>query len=296
MQKKLLFIVNPRAGKTKSRTPLFEALAAYCAAGYLVNVQYTGAAGDAARIARELGAQYDMVVCHGGDGTLSETVNGVMMVDAAQRPCVGYLPGGSTNDFAASLRISSDLPEAARQALLHGTRMLDVGQFNDRRFVYVAAFGAFTRTSYRVHQDLKNMLGHTAYLLDGVKDLDTLRSYAVRITADGEVLDGEYLFGAVANTTSIAGLVKLDQTLTQPDDGAFELLLIRAPRTAAQLQSLVRAMLLQEYDSDAIIFRHISNVTVEPEGELPWALDGEYAPSAPRVEIFVEKQALCMMI
>ncbi len=296
MQKTLLFIVNPRAGKTKSKTPLFEAIAAYCAAGYLVNVQRTAAPGDAERLAREHGAQYDMVVCHGGDGTLSETVNGAMAVDSSQRPCVGYLPGGSTNDFAASLHISHDPPVAAREALSHEPRLLDVGQFNDRRFVYVAAFGAFTRTSYRVHQDLKNMLGHTAYLLDGVKDLDTLRSYSVRITADGEVLDGEYLFGAVANTTSIAGLVKLDRTLTEPDDGAFELLLIRAPRTAAQLQSLLRSLLLQEYDSDAIVFRHVSRVTVEPAGELPWALDGEYAPSSPRVEIAVEKQALCMQI
>ena len=296
MHKTLLFIVNPRAGKTKSKTPLFEAIATYCAEGYLVNVQRTTAHGDAERIARELGAQYDMVVCHGGDGTLSETVNGAMAVEPALRPCVGYLPGGSTNDFAASLHISHEPVEAAREALSHAPRMLDVGRFNDRRFVYVAAFGAFTRTSYRVHQDLKNMLGHTAYLLDGVKDLDTLRSYAVHITADGEELGGEYLFGAVANTTSIAGLVKLDATLTKPDDGAFELLLIRAPRTAAQLQSLLRSLLLQEYDSDAIVFRHVSHVTVEPEGELPWALDGEYAKSSPRVEIAVEKQALCMQI
>lgn len=297
MDKKLLFIVNPRAGKTKSSAPLFEAVSIYSEAGYLVSVRQTRGRGDATVLAETLGADCDLIVCHGGDGTLNETINGVMRIPKERRPMVSYLPGGSTNDFAASLNISSDPAAAARSAMRMQPRALDIGLFGRRNFVYVASFGAFTRTTYTVSQDIKNVFGHLAYLLEGVKDLDTLCPYRMRITADGEVFDGEYLFGAVSNSTSIAGLMKLSPEMVGFNDGLFELLLVPVPRTPAAMQALLRTLISQDYrNSDGMIFRQVQHVTAETEEEIPWTLDGEYEPGAPRVEIGIEESGITMLL
>lgn len=276
MEKKLLFLVNPKAGRNKSREPLFDAVSVLCQAGYLVNVHETTAAGDAAATAAAQGADYDLVVAVGGDGTLNETVSGLMRLE--QPPLLGYLPQGSTNDFAASLHISGDPAEAARAIVRHQVRTLDIGEWNQRNFVYVASFGAFTRSSYAAPQAAKNALGHFAYILEGMKDLSTLRPYPLRIDADGENLDGDYLFGAVSNSTSIGGLMKLDPARVVLDDGRFELLLIPNPKTAVGLQNLIFALLNQDYTSGGVVFRHVSHLHLETDTELPWSLDGEYAP------------------
>ena len=271
--KKLLFIVNPRAGKTKSSAPLFDAVAALSSAGYLVRVFVTKAGGDARRVAAEWGPDYDTVVCAGGDGTLNETISGLMTLP--QRPLLGYLPNGSTNDFAASLHLSSDPRLAA----------LDIGRHNDRYFAYVASFGAFTRSSYSASQAAKNALGHFAYILEGLGDLDSLRPYSCRIEADGEVFEGDFIFGAVCNCTSMGGLVKLDPNRVKMDDGRFELLLLRMPKSALDLQNLITAMTRMQYDYPGVIFRHVQHVTLTTQTHIPWSLDGEYAPSAARVDI-----------
>jgi diacylglycerol kinase family enzyme len=171
-----------------------------------------------------------------------------------------------------------------------------VGSWNKRHFVYVASFGAFTRTSYTAPRAAKNALGHFAYILEGMKDLDSLRPYNVKLTADGETLDGEYLFGAVCNSTSIGGLMKLDPERVVLDDGKFELLLIPNPKTALDLQNLVLALLNQQYDREGVVFRHVSDLHLETEKELPWSLDGEYAASVPVVEIANRCQGLTMLI
>ena len=294
MDKTLLFIVNPRAGKTKSSAPLFDAVATFGKAGYLVKVALTQAAGDAARFAAQWGGDFDLVVCAGGDGTLNGTLSGLMQLET--RPPVGYLPNGSTNDFAASLRIPATVPEAAR-AVVEGTpRPLDLGTHNDRYFSYVASFGAFTKASYSAPQETKNALGHFAYILEGMKDLNSLRPYRIRVTADGEVLDGDYLFGAVCNSTSIGGLMKLDPERVVLDDGKFELLLIPSPKTPLELQNLMLALLNQHYDSEGLVFRHISSLHLETEEDLPWSLDGEYAPSTPSVDIVNRQGALRILL
>jgi diacylglycerol kinase family enzyme len=178
-------------------------------------------------------------------------------------------------------------------------RTLDVGRFGDRNFVYVASFGAFTRTSYTVPQDVKNVFGHFAYILEGVRDLETLRPYRIRLTTEDETFDDAdgYLFGAVSNSTSIAGLMKLSPEKVSFDDGVFELLLVRVPKTAAQLQSLTRALLYQEYDdSQGLIFRHVRRVTAETEENIPWTLDGEFAPGAPRIDITIEDGGIELLL
>ena len=292
--KKLLMIVNPRAGRNKSRGPLFDAAAIFSQAGYLLSIHVTSAPGDAAETARREGGRYDLVVAVGGDGTLNEVVSG--LVQLRRPPLLGYLPQGSPNAFAASLHLSGKPAEAAAGMVSGVPRRLDVGRWNGRYFVYVASFGAFTRSSYTATQAAKNALGHFAYILEGMKDLNSLRPYRVKLTADGEALDGEYLFGAVCNSTSIGGLMKLDAERVVLDDGKFELLLIPNPRTPADLQNLVVALLNQEYDSEGLVFRHVSAIHLETEEELPWSLDGEYAPSLPAVDIENRCQALEMLL
>ena len=292
--KKLLMIVNPKAGRHKARGPLFDAAAVLSQGGYLLSIHNTTAQpGDAAAAAEAAGGVYDAVAAVGGDGTLNEVVNGLMRLE--HPPLLGYLPQGSTNDFASSLRLPGKPAEAAA-AMLSGTpRRLDVGCWNDRYFVYVASFGAFTRSSYTASQAAKNALGHFAYILEGIKDLNSLRPYRVRLTADGEVLDGEYLFGAVCNSTSIGGLMKLEEERVVLDDGKFELLLIPNPRTPADLQNLAVALLNQQYDSEGLVFRHAASIHLETEEKLPWSLDGEYAPSLPAVDIENRCRALEML-
>lgn len=294
MDKTLLFIVNPRAGKTKSSAPLFDAVATFGRAGYLVRVMLTQAAGDAARFAAQWGGDYDLVVCAGGDGTLNETLSGLMQLE--NRPPVGYLPNGSTNDFAASLRIPSSVQQAAR-AVVEGTpHPLDLGAHNHRYFSYVASFGAFTKASYSASQETKNALGHFAYILEGIKNLDSLRPYRCGVEADGESFDGDFIFGAVCNSTSLGGLVKLDPKRVHMDDGMFELILLRMPKTALDLQNLITALNRMDYDYPGVIFRHVRSVTVTTREDVPWSLDGEYAPSAPRVEIRNLHSAVQLMI
>ena len=292
--KKLLFIVNPRAGKTKSAAPLFEAVAAFSRAGYLVRVYVTEAGGQARDIAAKWGSRYDMVVCAGGDGTLNETISGLMALE--QRPPLGYLPNGSTNDFAASLHLHTTVEAAARAAAGGVPYPLDIGRHNDRYFAYVASFGAFTRSSYSASQAAKNALGHFAYILEGLGDLDSLRPYRCAIEADGERFEGEFIFGAVCNSTSLGGLVKLDPKRVHMDDGMFELILLRMPKTALDLQNLITALNRMDYDYPGVIFRHVRSVTVTTREDIPWSLDGEYAPSAPRVEIRNLHSAVHLMI
>lgn len=281
--KKLLFIVNPRAGKTKSTAPLFDAVAAFSRAGYLVRVFVTEAGGQARDIAAKWGGQYDLVVCAGGDGTLNETISGLMQLE--QRPPLGYLPNGSTNDFAASLHLHTTVATAARAVAGGIPYSLDIGRHNDRYFAYVASFGAFTRSSYSASQAAKNALGHFAYILEGLGDLDSLRPYRCAIDADGEHFEGDFIFGAVCNSTSLGGLVKLDPKHVSMNDGTLELLLLRMPKTALDLQNLITAMTRMQYDYPGVIFRHVKNVVLTTDENISWSLDGEYAASAPRVEI-----------
>lgn len=281
--KKLLFIVNPRAGKTKSTAPLFDAVAAFSRAGYLVRVFVTEAGGQARDIAAKWGGQYDLVVCAGGDGTLNETISGLMQLE--QRPPLGYLPNGSTNDFAASLHLHTTVATAARAVAGGVPYSLDIGRHNDRYFAYVASFGAFTRSSYSASQAAKNALGHFAYILEGLGDLDSLRPYRCAIDADGEHFEGDFIFGAVCNSTSLGGLVKLDPKHVSMNDGTLELLLLRMPKTALDLQNLITAMTRMQYDYPGVIFRHVKNVVLTTNENISWSLDGEYAASAPRVEI-----------
>ncbi len=289
MSKKVLMIVNPKAGKSRLKNKmsggLFEAVCAFSEAGYLVDARMTQHRGHAAELAAMFAKEYDRVVCCGGDGTLNETVSGLMQCDGEKVP-LGYLPAGSTNDFAASMHLPLELVAAARVAVGGVPTPIDVGRFNQRYFVYVASFGAFTQTSYAVPQNLKNALGHTAYMLEAVRQIPSIgHAVKMKVLADGEVLDGEYLFGSVSNSTSIGGVMKLSPQEVLMNDGKYELLLLRNPKTALDMQAVAAALLTKNYDQEGIVYRHVSHVEFWPEGDVPWTLDGEYAASTEHVVI-----------
>ncbi len=273
--KKLLIIMNPCAGKKKANPHLADIISLYNRANYEVTVHMTSNQADATAVVAQKGSAYDLIVCIGGDGTFNEVVTGLEALE--QRPPLGYIPAGSTNDFAGSLRLSKDVLSAAQSILEGHTYKLDIGKFNGRCFTYIASFGAFTRTSYATPQNLKNLLGHTAYVLAGVKELATIRSYHLRLTtADGHVYEDDYIFGAISNSTSLAGILTLDPDLVDMNDGLFELLLIRKPLSLLEMSDCVLALTTQDYNSPMLTLVSTPSVEIEAPADMDWTLDGEF--------------------
>ena len=282
--KRMLFILNPCAGMKKASRNLTDILAVFNRADFDVRVYVTEDHGDATRAVREMAEGMDLVVCCGGDGTFNETLTGILR-EGLEMP-VGYIPAGSTNDFAASLGLPTD-PLAAAAAIVEGIpRMYDAGCFNDRYFSYVASFGAFTKVSYNTPQSIKNALGHTAYLLEGIQELSQIRKHHVKLTLDnGEVLEDDYLFGAICNSTSVGGIMSLDPKQVDLQDGKFEVLLIRSPKTLQDIPECLLAVQKQQYNSAMMTFRSASRITVEADPDMNWTLDGEKAEGSNQIEI-----------
>ena len=246
--KKLLILMNPCSGKKKANRALAEIIDILNRGGYDVTVYMTAARGDATEVAAKRVAEFDVILCIGGDGTFNEVISGLYSVGS--KTPVAYIPAGSTNDFANSLKLSKDLLQAARDVVEGTPRPLDIGRFNDRYFSYIASFGAFTRASYATSQSLKNALGHFAYILSGVKEIASIRSKHLRLTlADGTVFEDDYIFGAISNSTSVAGLLTLAPDLVDMNDGLFEVLLIRKPKNPLELSDCVLALTTQDYNT-----------------------------------------------
>ena len=273
--KKLLVIMNPCSGKKKANAHLADIISVFNRANYEVTVYMTTARGDATTIAALHGACYDLLVCIGGDGTFNEVITGLH--NSGTKTPIGYIPAGSTNDFANSLHLSKDLLDAARDIVEGQPHNLDIGKFNERCFSYIASFGAFTRASYATPQSLKNLLGHTAYLLAGVKEITAIRSHRVKFTTEnGSVFEDDYIFGAISNSTSVAGILTLDPKIVDMNDGLFELLLVRKPRNPLELGDCILALKTQDYNSPMLTLVSTSTVLVETAEDLDWTLDGEY--------------------
>lgn len=292
--KKLLLILNPNAGTQKARRVLANIVSLFGEYGYLSTVCVTAKRGDAVDFARDYGGEHDLVVTSGGDGTLNETITGLMRGGHATP--IGYIPAGSTNDFAASLGLSSDILRAARDIMEGRLQELDVGRFQDRYFSYTASFGAFTSTSYSTPQNVKNVLGHAAYVLEGIKDLPNIRPQNVCLEADGQIYDGDFLFGAVCNSTSLGGVLKLAPGMVDMNDGLFEALLIRNPGNAIELQSIISALTSHKYDNPMLTFVRASKLVFQTDPDMPWTLDGEYAEGAESITVENMHGAIRLMI
>jgi len=272
--KRMLFIMNPFAGQKKANKFLPEIIGIFNRAGYEVVAHMTEGQGDAARVVEQRAHTMDLIVCCGGDGTFNETVTGLIR-SGADVP-VGYIPAGSTNDFAASLKLSSNVLDAAQDIMVGQPVSYDVGKFGDRYFSYVASFGAFTRASYTTPQSIKNALGHTAYVLEGIQELSQIRKEHIRMELDDGVVEDDFLFGAVSNSTSVGGILTLDPKQVDLGDGLFEILLIRAPKNLTELSECLLALQTQKYDNCAMItFRSTHKVKIFANPDMLWTLDGE---------------------
>lgn len=293
MQKRLLLILNPISGKKAGKRYLADVLEQFCRAEYTPTVYVTTARGNGRDIAYTHGGEADLVVCLGGDGTFNEVVTGLL--EAGHKTPVGYIPCGSTNDFAAGIGLKKTIP-AATAAILNGTpHTYDVGVFGDTYFSYVASFGIFTRASYATPQNVKNALGHLAYILEGMKELSNIRPWHARITVDGQTVEGDYLFGAVSNATSVGGVLNLDPKTVDMNDGRLELLLVKMPRNAVELSECIVALAEQRYDTPAILFMSGSDFTVEADPAMEWTLDGEKASGAATIHIHNRHNAITLI-
>lgn len=272
--KKLLFIMNPYAGTRKGVKYLAEIIGIFNEGGYEVTAFMTSGPGHCRELVAQRAAGVDLIVCCGGDGTLNEAIAGLL--DSDCRTPVGYIPAGSTNDFAASLGLSLDLCQAARDIVEGEAVEYDAGSFGGRPFSYVASFGIFTKSSYATPQGLKNALGHTAYLLQGVTELTRLSTYHLKFRLpDGITIEDDFIFGAISNSTCMAGILTLDPSQVDMRDGKLEMMLIRKPKSMVELAEGIMALQKHQYNCRLMTFLSTNSVTVTAPADMPWTLDGE---------------------
>lgn len=293
--KKLLFIYNLHAGKGTLRgrlAPILDALTAE----WDVTVHPTRGPEDAAVVARDRAEEFDRIVCSGGDGTLHEVVSGLMALPQEKRPVVGYIPAGSTNDFAKNLDLPHTLEELAEVAAAGVPRPVDVGRFNDADFLYVAAFGAFTDLAYTTPQQAKNLLGHLAYVLPSVTRLGTIQPYSMTLEYDGGVLTDSFCLGLVSNTLSVAGIKGNPIQPVSLDDGLFEVMLVRQPQNILQLQDIMKALTNFSDDEEGLVTcLRTRKLKVTSDCDLAWTLDGEYGGDHREVDVVNCHQAVTIV-
>lgn len=292
--KKLLFVVNGHSGKGQIKNKLLDIIDIMIQEGYHVQVHTTQEREDATKVVREQAKYYDLVVCSGGDGTLDEAVTGMMQSEV--RTPLGYIPAGSTNDFANSLEIPKDMIQAAKTAVLGVPFSCDVGEFNGDYFIYVAAFGIFTDVSYATSQELKNALGHVAYILEGAKRLHTIKSYHMRVEYDGNEIEGDFLLGMITNSTSVGGFKNMTGKDVKLDDGMFEVTLIHKPKNIIELNTIIASLTNLKDETDLIDSFRADSVKFYSEEEIPWTLDGEFGGDHKEVQIKDHCKAVDIMI
>ncbi len=286
--KKLLFIYNAKSGKAKIRTCLADIIDVFIKAGYRVEAYQTQSCKDAMYQVAKRGKNFDLIVCSGGDGTLNEVITGVMSSDwyYEKRVPIGYIPSGSTNDFANSIMLPKDMISAANVAVNGKKKCVDIGSFNERNFVYVAAFGAFTEVSYNTPQELKNILGHQAYIVEGLKQfIPTITSsYHIKLLANGKKLEGDFIYGMVSNSNSVGGFKGISGKDVGLDDGLFEVTLVRQPASPFEFQEIISALLLGKKSKLVCQFK-TSLLKVYSEKKIDWVVDGEFGGSVNKAVI-----------
>jgi YegS/Rv2252/BmrU family lipid kinase len=273
MKKKMLFVYNPLAGKEQIRNKLSDIIRVLCAGDFEITIFATQAKGDATNIVVERGEEFDYVVCSGGDGTMNEVASG--LIQLAKRPICGYIPAGTVNDFASTLKIPRIMKKAAELIVEGSVFRCDLGQFNDRYFTYVCGFGAFTEVSYQTPQEWKNALGKVAYFVEALKHIADIKTHHMKIVYDGNVVEDDFILGLVSNSVSVAGYKAYSKMNIMMDDGMFEALFIKAIRNPLELQAALNALMSKKYDSERIFQFSASDIHIISEDDVQWTLDGE---------------------
>ena len=281
--KKLLFVYNPKAGKAQLRGKLADIIDIFARSGYEITVYPTQKKGDAVEIVANRKPDYDLVVCSGGDGTLDEAVTG--MKESNFITPIGYIPAGSTNDFGGSLGLPKNMVRAAETIVNGKDFPCDIGAFNQDVFVYIAAFGLFTEVSYETGQDMKNVLGHMAYLLEGMKHMSAIRSYHMKVSYEDRVIEDDFMFGMITNSVSVGGFKRITGKNVKLDDGVFEVTLIEKPKNAIELNNIMVSLLNRDIDTDAMYCFCTDRLVCESDEPIAWTLDGENGGSHTRVVI-----------
>lgn len=298
MTNRILLIYNPMAGKGLFLPKLPDVIDVFTKAGFSVEVYPTQASGDAIKRIEAIEGEYNMIVPAGGDGTLDEVVTGLVRSGRTDIP-IGYIPVGSTNDYASSLGISGNTMEAVGEIIAGKPCGVDVGILNeDHVFVYVAAFGAFTEVAYETDQGMKNTLGHVAYLLEASKRLGDIKSYMMRVTVDGRTFQQDYIYGMITNSTSVGGMKNLTG---KPDDillndGLFEVTLVHRPRNVIELQEIIGSLMIPSRESELVDTFRTDSIKLESMKEIPWTLDGEYGGTYTDVTITNRKKGVKIML
>lgn len=293
-KKKLLFVLNPFSGKGEIKNKLMNIVDIFIKGGYEVTIHTTQKPQDATEVIEKKAEEYDLVVCSGGDGTLDETVTGMMRQD--KRIPIGYIPAGSTNDFAGSLKIPKRMDKAAEIVVEGEPFSCDIGSFNGDYFVYIAAFGLFTDVSYGTSQELKNRIGHAAYILEGLKRLHTIQSYHMRIEYEDQIIEDDFVYGMVTNSTSAGGFKNITGKNVKLDDGLFEVTLICMPKNPLELNEIIGSLTNMIDNTDCIYTFKADKIKFISEIKIPWTLDGEYGGSHKELMIENQKQAVEIMV
>lgn len=295
MTEKILFIYNPKAGKGKIKNNLLEIIDVFVKAKYSVTAYSTQGPGDAQNQVKYREKEfYDFIVCCGGDGTLDEVVTGMMQCE--EKIPIGYIPAGSTNDFARSLGISDNMIEAANEIVKGKIFSCDVGEFNDDAFIYVAAFGLFTEVSYATDQQMKNTLGHMAYILEGVKSLSSIKSYEMQIESEEGTIEGEFIYGMVTNSISVGGIKNITGKNVKLDDGKFEVILIKRPSNPVELNNIVISLVTHNLNTSCIQMLKTSYLKVKSKEKVSWTLDGEFGGNHNEVTIHNRQKAISIIV
>lgn len=285
-REKALFIVNPTSGKMMIKNKLFEVLKLFSDSCFESTVLMTTKSGDASHFAVKYGPDFDRIISCGGDGTLNEIVSGLMTLPVECRPPLGFIPAGTTNDLADTLRIPKTPIAAAKAIIDNPATPNDVGWFNNSKyFNYVASCGAFTSTSYSTPQNLKNSLGHMAYVLEGIKSLNEIKPIYMKIESDEVKTDGDFLFAAVTNSLSVGGIYKFDPKFVNLNDGTFEVTLVRMPKNPTEIVDIFYNLANLNYDENQVLFFHTSCLKVETEEPIKWTVDGEFGGKLEKVII-----------
>lgn len=283
MGKKLLFVYNPKAGKAMIKNKLADILDIFAREGYEITIVPTQKRGDAREVVEGRRDSYELVVCSGGDGTLDEVVTG--MIRSGIRTPIGYIPAGSTNDFGGSLSLPKKMVRAAETIMEGRNFPCDVGSFNDDIFVYIAAFGLFTDVSYETGQDMKNILGYMAYLLEGMKRLSSVRSFPMKVSWEGNQVEENFIFGMITNSVSVGGFKNITGKHVKLDDGVFEVTLIKSPRNPVELNNIMLSLLNRNIDTNAMYCFRTAELVLESKESVAWTLDGENGGSHTKVVI-----------